>query len=508
MPTDPSRRRAVLPENADPDHLRGQARRLQRAVRRGDPDALRRLRTQGVAAPADGSEDAGGAGFPLSLAHLVIAREYGFVSWPRLKRHLDTVARHRWDPDAGSDPAEDESPADRFCRLACLTYTAADGPERWARAAALLADDPAIVDADIRAAAAAADVDALRRHLAADPGAAVRHDGPYGWSPLFHLVYSRLHTPTGDAPAAAGLLLEAGADPHEGYLWHGLPSPFTLLTGAFGEGEQGPERRPRHPDSLALARMLLDAGADPADSQALYNRMFLPDDDHLVLLLARGLARSDGGVWKSRLGDVLDTPQEMLRAQLGWAVDHRMPDRVRLLAEQGADLRSPLADGRTPAEHAQRNGDPELVALLVAHGADAPVPSPAEALLGAALAGDAASVAALCAAHPTAAAEARAARPSAMVWAAAQGRVEALPLLAGLGFDVNALGRGDIPSDQPWETALHHASMTGDVPSVRMLLARGADPSLRDRRFDGTPLDWARRFGQEATAALLSDRQP
>ncbi|MFC1419597.1 ankyrin repeat domain-containing protein [Streptacidiphilus cavernicola] len=522
MPDRPAPRRAALPENADLGHLRGQARTLQRGVRRGDPAALRRIRAQGLAA---GSGGTGAAvpldAFPLSAAQLAVAREYGFASWPRLKHHLDTVARYRWDPAATADPEPDETSADRFCRLACLGYTPADGPDRWARAAALLADEPGLVNAHSGAAAAAADVAALRRHLAADPSAAVRHSGPYGWSPLFHLVYSRLNAPSGDAPAAARLLLEAGADPHEGYLWHGLPSPFTLLTGAFGEGEQGPERQPRHPDALALARLLLDAGADPADSQALYNRMFGSDDDHLVLLFAHGLAESDGGVWKSRLGDALATPGEMLRGQLGWAVDHRMPERVRLLAAHGVDLRTPLdgstgSTGGTFAERAQRNGDPELVALLVAHGADAPVPTPAEALLGAALAGDGAAVTALRAAHPEAAGEARAARPSAMVWAAAQGpaqgraqgspqgRAEVLGLLAGLGFDVNALGRGDIPSDQPWETALHHAAMAGDVPSVRLLLSLGADRTVRDRRFDGTPLDWARHFGQEETAAVLA----
>ena len=30
---------------------------------------------------------------------------------------------------------------------------------------------------------------------------------------------------------AARTLLQAGADPNAGYLWHGLPTPFTVLTG-------------------------------------------------------------------------------------------------------------------------------------------------------------------------------------------------------------------------------------------------------------------------------------
>ena len=519
MPTDPSPAnpapaagrlpgRRVLPEDADLDHLRGQCRTLQRAVRAGDPDAVRRVAGYGFAADP---------GFRLSSAQLVVAREYGFAAWPRLKHHLQTIARYRWDPTADTvvDGAA-ESPADRFCRLACLGYTTADGPDRWSRAAELLAQDPGLVDLSIWAAAAAADVAALRRHLAADPAgpgaAATRRGGPYPWTPLFYLAYSRLGVTTGgggtgsgDAPAAARLLLDAGADPHEGYLWHGLPTPFTLLTGAFGEGEQGPLRQPRHPDSLALARQFLDGGADPSDGQALYNRMFGTDDDHLRLLFGHGLGQGDGGPWRARLGEVLDTPQQLLRAQLSWAVDHRQGERVKLLTEHGVDVRTPFADGRTPAARALRNGDPDLVAYLVTHGAETPAEDPVDALLGAALAGDAAAVDRLLAAYPGAAAEARTARPSAMVWAAANGRPGALRLLAGLGFDVNALGRGDIPSDQPWETALHQAAAAGDVPAIRLLLELGADPSIRDRRFDGTALDWAHHLGQPEAARELTD---
>jgi hypothetical protein len=500
---------STLPGNADLDHLRGQARTLQRGVRAGDPDAVRRVRAQygEVSAPES---------FPLSAAQLVLAREYGFAGWPRLRRHLDTVARYRWDPadpgtaDLGTadartadpraaDPAAAERPADRFCRLACLDYTDADRPERREQAAALLAADPALVRTDIHAAAAAGDPDALRRHLAADPTAARRPGGPYGWRPLFQLLYSRV--PAVDAVASARLLLTAGADPHEGYLWRGLPTPFTLLTGAFGEGEQGPVNSPRHPDSLALARLLLDAGTDPADGQALYNRMFGPDDDHLRLLLEYGLGRGDGGIWKARLGEALADPAELLRDQLGWAVDHRYRDRVRLLVEHGVDVRSPFADGRTPVERARRAGDPAMVRQLLAHGAALPPPNPVDSLLGAAFDGDAATIAE----HLSAAPAARRARPGAMVWAAAHGRPGALELLAGLGFDVNAYGRSDIPSDQPWHTPLHAAVEAGDTTALRTLLALGADSSLRDRRFDATPLDWARHLGQDAVARALEE---
>jgi hypothetical protein len=69
-------------------------------------------------------------------------------------------------------------------------------------------------------------------------------------------------------------------------------------------------------------------------------------------------------------------------------------------------------------------------------------------------------------------------------------------LLAELGFDVNAYGRGDAPVEEAWETALHHSAVDGNVELTRRLLDLGADPNLRDHRFDATPLDWARHSQQ------------
>ena len=73
-----------------------------------------------------------------------------------------------------------------------------------------------------------------------------------------------------------------GADPNAGYLWEGLIPPFTALTGALGGGGT----IPKHPEELALARLLLQAGADANDGQALYNQGWGqdPQDDWLELL--------------------------------------------------------------------------------------------------------------------------------------------------------------------------------------------------------------------------------
>jgi ankyrin repeat protein len=493
MPTVP------LPDDPNLEQLRKQAKDLRDLARAGVAGALELV----AAHHPNGAH-------PVTLAgaQLVIARHYGFSSWARLKRHLETIQRYRRAPDQVEEAA---NPIDEFLILACLRYGGDDTPARWAGAAAFLADHPAITQSSIHAAAAAADDGAVRTLLAADPTRAGQQGGPYGWEPLLYLAYAR-HDPTLSEAATlttARLLLEHGADPNAGFLWHGLIPPFTALTGALGSGEGD---QPEHPHGFALASLLLDAGADANDGQALYNRQFRPDNRHLVLLLRHGLGQGDGGPWRARLGSTLDSPADLIRTQLWWAIVHDMADRVKLLVRNGADFRSPFttpgcrpawartSDGRTPAEVAALSGCPDIVELLVAEGASRPAVEGVDGLVAAALAGDRATVERL-RAHLLAA---RVERPALIVWAAARGKRDAIALLCGLGFDVNAMGRSDVPMEQGWETALHGAAAHGDLELARLLLELGADPNIIDGRFRSTPLGWARHFDQRATIDLLA----
>ncbi|HEU4332468.1 MAG TPA: ankyrin repeat domain-containing protein [Lapillicoccus sp.] len=345
-----------LPTNPNLEHFRRDARRLQRAVRAGDSRALAivaRFHPDGRPTDADT--------FPLSAAQLVVARGYGFSSWARLKHYFDDTVDLRRD----LTKVRPETLADRVSERACLQYTEADDPARWAEAAAVLEANPSLVDDDVAVAAVAGDADTLRHHLAADPGTATREAGPFRWPPLLYLVYARV--PQHDPVAAARLLLDAGADPSTGYLWGGLPSPFTALTGCFGEGEQGPGRQPRHPEGETLARLLLDRGADANDGQTLYNRMFGRDDSHLVLLFEYGLGQGDGGVWRRRLGEATESPAEMMARQLDWAQQHGFDRRLALLAEHGFRP-EPTPNPTSASVH--RAGSPEAVAAAVAAGAD------------------------------------------------------------------------------------------------------------------------------------------
>ena len=190
-----------------------------------------------------------------------------------------------------------------------------------------------------------------------------------------------------------------------------------------------------------------------------------------------------------------------------------MRDRVRLLAEHGADLRSPFkpaedtfvrcvnaCDGRTPAEVAAICGCWAVLDWLVEHGGvPLPAAAGADGLIAAALAGDR-DAAERCAGHADAA---RAQRPGLIVWAASRRAWPAIPLLAELGWDVNARARADCPVEQEWETALHAAAGDGEIDAARMLIQLGADPGIRDARFRATPLGWAEHFGHQAMADFL-----
>jgi hypothetical protein len=142
-----------------------------------------------------------------------------------------------------------------------------------------------------------------------------------------------------------------------------------------------------------------------------------------------------------------------------------------------------------------------MVETLVSLGAAPPDAEPVEAFIAAALVGDREAAHA---APPAVVRAARRARPGLVVWAANLQRPAAVKLLVELGFDVNAMARSDLMLEQPWQSALHTAVERDDAPLARRLLELGADATLRDRRFDGTPLDWARHLGRPELVALLT----
>jgi ketosteroid isomerase-like protein len=488
-----------LPGNANLEQLKKGAKSFQRAVRAGDPGAAEVVREfhPRLPDPQPGSPELNG--FTRTDAQLVVARQFGFSSWPKLKAHLELVARYARSPHeqpVGEPLTDRQAMIDEFLRLACLNY-GDDDPDRFGRAELLLQEHDWLARASIHTIAASGEVDAARELLDRDRSQASLLGGPHGWEPLLYLTYSRVPLSAGRSGlAVARLLLEYGADPNAGYLWEGLIPPFTALTGALGGGGD----LPKHKEEIALARLLLEAGADANDGQALYNQGWGPSagEEWLELLFEFGLGTGDGGPWRRRLGERQDSPRKMLEDLLIAAAKHGFTDRVRRLLARGVDpggseIKHPIYRGRSPVQEAAINGHMEIVSILVDAGASWDHDAVDE-LVATAMAGDRPAVERLLAADPGVRERAIERCPDQLVRAAEQNSYDAVAVLIELGFDVNARSR---------TAPLHEAAMRGNLPVIRLLLDHGADPNIHDTGYHATPAGWAEHHGQREAQQLL-----
>jgi ankyrin repeat protein len=299
------------------------ARRLRKAHLKGDADAMAR-----VAAHVDPAK-------PLRHADFlhVIACEAGHDSWPKLKFALETMAMSR---------------AERAERLKIALYHG----QHWITDK-LLADDPSLKHDNLGLQVALIDPAAVHAALAADPAAATRKVGLR--SPILHLAFSReIHRSPekrSDMLAIAEMLVVNGAAVNDGYPPEpGADHTLSALYGALC-----------HADNFELGRWLLEKGADPNDNESLYHATELGHSRALELLLKHG-ARPDG------------------TNALPRALDFDDIGKVRLLLEAGADPNitepdhpSGLPMNTIPSLHqaVRRGRSPEVVALLLDHGADA-----------------------------------------------------------------------------------------------------------------------------------------
>ena len=485
MPTRP------LPNDPSLEHLRKDAKRFVKAVRAGDAEAVSQVKEFHPNAEKACER------FALNDAQLVTARLYGFTSWTKLKQHLAAIEPFVWSPPP---PPRADSLVDVFITQACLTY------DNWhrsnpAKALALLEQHPELAAANIYAAAAAGNVPAIAAMLDRDPALLNAKGGPVGWAPLLYACYSRFPEsgPDRSSLEAARLLLTRGADPNAGFLWSGTYL-FTALTGAFGRGEDN-LNQPPHPQWRALATLLLESGADPNDSQALYNRHFEENDDHLTLLFSYGLGTETHGPWLARLGDRLGTPAQWLVQELCWAAEHGYVDRVRLLVDHGVDVnRASQRDGRTAYEQALRAGHQPVVGYLAQHGARTIDLDPVETFALACIAGRRDEAMSRLAQDPELLNKlGRTGQADLIHRAVGASSHDGIRLIVEFGVDVNAL----IPDTGLDRTPLHNAAAGGDVETMKLLIELGADPHVRDQPYRAKPIGWADHCDQPDAVSLL-----
>lgn len=358
-------------------------------------------------------------------------------------------------------------------------------------AARLFEHHPEVATLDLFTAVAAGNLEEVERRLAADPAVASRAGGPLNWPPLLYLTYMRL---PGSAPQSldiARALLDRGADPNA--RWNDdWANPFTALTGviALGAGVKPPHER-----ADELAELLLERGADPFDTQAFYNTSIVGDDTHWLEILwahseRRGVADKWRAVSETSIGGKV--PVSPLDFMLSLAVSYGHSRRAEWLIAHGAHAGGKHAySGRLLREEALVHGNEAMAGLLTRNGAADVALEGKAAFQVACRKGDHAEARRLAALHPECLRD-----PTTLHQAARFGRSDLVEILLDLGMHVDVEDEGGM-------RALNVAAGSGAVAVVQLLIARGADIDRPTKHYGG-PLGFAAHFGQRATAEVLA----
>lgn len=452
-----------LAHNSSPESLKKEAKRWLKAWRAGDADARRHFARLWPKAPPEPG-----------LRHIqhALALDYGFAGWRALNEALADRALAK------------RSRAERAGEL----LRSAWGGE-LSVAQRILQRTPEMARDSLHTAALCGDLAEVERRLAEDPSAATAKGGPLDWEPLLYLAYGRLAGTSENAVAIARLLLDNGANPNAQFD-DGWGSPFKPLTGVIGQGEGV---RPPHPRASELAPLLIEYGADPFDTQALYNTSIVSDDTRWLEFL-HGHCRAQGteARWAAPAHGLTDK-MPALDYLLGNAVTSNHLNRAHWLLGHGADPDGANSySGRPLHLEAQLQGHREMAALLVLRGATPIVLTGQAAFLAALPARDFDTVRAMAKAEPTVLAEA-----TPLLLATARGLEDVVELLLDLGMPVD-LAAAD------GKRALHFAAEAGHVGIARRLIAAGADIDRRGTQYEATPLGFAVFFRRAAMIDLLA----
>jgi ankyrin repeat protein len=486
----PARAVRELPARPNLEHLKNEAKRRLTAMRGADPSAK------------------------LAQAQFAVARDYGFGSWRQLKAHVDRASANeplrdrafaaamtgdvetvRSALDAGFDPRQLDDQG-RTLHQVAKEY-GHEAIELLARIVEERDDNPPHLRGAVESMLAAAEkgyTDKLRELLDAHPEMIDARGGNFQRQTALHKAAWR------NQRACVELLLERGADVR---IRDTGDNAFALHFAAEAA-------------DLAIVRMLVEAGADVIGD----------GDDHRLGVLGWATcfrnARHDIAdylmahgarlnLWSAialgRVDDVVAfigadpamlsanmSRSEHRRTPLHHATARNQPEVVRRLLDLGADIDATDLTGATPLVTATQEGADAVIPVLLQAGARVDFVAAlylkrydlAEAMLRdvpARISADGEDTIVL---H----------------LAVSKRNAAAVRWLIDHNVDVNA-------KRVVWDcnhTALHMTAADGNVEIARMLLDAGADPSIRDDKYDNTPLGWAEFCEQPQIAQLLRER--
>ena len=475
-----------LPPRANLEHLRNEAKQRLKTMRAQDPQAQ------------------------LADAQLSVARDYGFTSWRRLKATVDEqtrerafaaayagdVAEVRRALDNGFNAGETDTTGRTIHQIAkTLGHADLELLMRVHQERDERHDDIKRAVTAIQTAASEGRADELQRLLDAHPDLVDAPSASWEQRTALHQAAWK------NQLECVRLLLERGAN---------------VRIRDFGDNAYALHFAASEAD-LAIVALLVEAGSDVVGEG---------DDHHLGVL-----------GWATCLGRIRDDVAESLlgagaRLNIWSAIALDRADAVRAFVRSAPSLLSARMSrnelGRTPLHHAAAMNRPAMVRLLLELGADARAtddvgrsaltvaaassagPDVLELLQAAGATFD--LLAALTLGRYDLAERILAEDPRrigadgrdtvALHLLVAQRDVAGVKWLIARGVDVNT-------KRVLWDcnqTALHVTAEGGAIELTRILLDAGADPDVRDDKYQSTVLGWAEFCGQPEITKLLRRR--